>query len=109
MIVQVLQVKLHDYDRIGSNEPLGRVYIPIREVAEAPGKALESTWKLQARSSPHPPCPDPRPPTRPLTTILCQHAPRSPPPDSASCFPWGGRLVPPKGLSPFPVAGRNVW
>mmetsp|Transcript_19224 Transcript_19224/g.53589 ORF Transcript_19224/g.53589 Transcript_19224/m.53589 type:complete len:1255 (+) Transcript_19224:214-3978(+) len=47
----VLEVKVHDYDRVGKYDPLGHVYIPLTNITTAPGKVLQDTWKLEDISS----------------------------------------------------------
>ena len=45
--LQVLEVKLHDYDRVGTQSPLGHVLINLQDVLDAPGRVLEQSWKLE--------------------------------------------------------------
>ena len=56
-----LSVDVYDYDRIGSDDLLGRVSIPLKEISHAPKGDVTKSWELQVL--PNLSCPDPSSPS----------------------------------------------
>lgn len=50
-VSQILEVWVYDYDRVGSDEHLGHVEIPLLGIKSAPGSTVEDSWDLKVRRS----------------------------------------------------------
>jgi len=48
---QILEVWVYDYDRVGSDEHLGHVEIPLLGIKSAPGSTVEDSWDLKDTAS----------------------------------------------------------